>query len=225
MHRSRQPNLILSFCLLFTLWVMNACESQFRSSGQYSETERPAIEPQTGSRPTSPHKSKLKKAYSQRKLTKQSKLAIDGIGPVEIGMTVAQASQVAGVQLVPLDPNASPLCSDYKPLTGLEGVRFIITDEGRISRVDIDSDQITTVQGARIGDTESHIKLLYPRQIQVSPLPNSAKGHYLVVSPDKSDSNLRLIFETDGQRVQRMRVGKLPEVAFVGGCSDIRPGL
>lgn len=168
----------------------------------------------------------LKKAQKPEKLTEQSKLAINGIGPIEVGMTVAQASRAAGVQLEPTDPDASSLCSDYKPSNGPEGVRFTVTDGGRISRVDIDSLRITTINGARIGDTEARIQSLYPGQIQVNPLPNSKKGHYLTVIPDKgSDKNFRLIFETDGQRVQRMRTGKLPEVAFIGGCLDIRPGF
>ena len=205
---------------------MNACEGQLKGSGQYSKTPNPTTEPQAESGQIFSQKSSLKKARNPSKLTKQSKLAIDGLGSVEVGMTVAQASQAAGVQLVPLDPNASPLCSDYKPVKGLEGVRFMVTDEGRISRVDLDSNRITTIQGARIGDTEAHIKLLYPRQIQVRPLPNSVNGHYLVVLPHKSSQkNFRLIFETDGQRVRRMRSGKLPEVGFIGGCLDIRPGF
>lgn len=168
----------------------------------------------------------LKKPQNSEKLTGQSKLAINGIGPVEVGMTVAEASRAAGAPIVPLDPDGSSLCSDYKPSKGPEGVKFMVTDGGRISRVDIDSDRISTIQGAKIGDTEARIKSLYPGQLKVYPVPNLEKGHYLAVAPtQRFDRNFRIIFETDGQRVRLMRAGRLPEVAFIGGCLDIRPGL
>jgi type II secretory pathway component PulF len=37
---------------------------------------------------------------AQPQLTERSKLAIDGIGPIRVGMTVAEASRSAGVTLV-----------------------------------------------------------------------------------------------------------------------------
>jgi hypothetical protein len=39
-------------------------------------------------------------ASGQAQLTEQSKLAINGIGPIRVGMTVDEASHSAGVKLV-----------------------------------------------------------------------------------------------------------------------------
>jgi hypothetical protein len=96
----------------------------------------------------------------------------------------------------------------------------MVTD-GRISRVDIWRDsRVTTFSGAGIGDTEARIKALYPGKIQVSPHKYVRGGHYLTFVPkDRSDSNYRLVFETDGNRVTQYRAGKLPEVEFVEGCA------
>lgn len=165
----------------------------------------------------------LKKTQNTVKLTEQSKLAINGIGPVDLGMTVAEASTAAGVQLVSLGAKPNAVCSEYKPASGLNGVRFMVA-KGKIARIDIDSKAIATVSGVKIGDTESRAKSLYGGQLQVTRLPNSTKGKYLTFVPkSERDKNLRLMFETDGQSVRRIRVGKLPEVGFAEGCLDVRP--
>ncbi|HAJ60211.1 MAG TPA: hypothetical protein DCP31_13915 [Cyanobacteria bacterium UBA8543] len=80
--------------------------------------------------------------------------------------------------------------------------------------------RVSTVRGARIGDTESKIKSLYPGQIRVTRHHYQSNGHYLIFTPkDRSEANYRIIFETDGNRVTNFRAGKLPEVEWVEGCS------
>jgi hypothetical protein len=92
---------------------------------------------------------------------------------------------------------------------------------GRIARVDVtDNSKITTLSGAKIGDSESKIKSLYPNQIKVEAHEYDPKGHYLIFVPkDSQDKNYRIIFETDGKKVTRWRSGKLPEVQFIEGCA------
>ncbi len=91
---------------------------------------------------------------------------------------------------------------------------------GRIARVSVwQSRQITTLSGAKIGDSEARIRSLYPG-IQVTPHTYVRQGHYLTFVPkDAGDRNYRVVFETDGQKVTRFHAGKLPEVEFVEGCS------
>lgn len=156
---------------------------------------------------------------AQTKLTDQSKVVISGIGPIQVGMTVAQASKAAGMQLVSEGSYPSGgSCFYVKPKGGLSNVAFMVS-ENRIARVDILGSPVTTLSGARIGDTESRIKSLYPGQIEVTP-HKYTNGHYLTFVPkDRGDRNYRVVFETDGQRVTGFRAGKLPEVEYVEGCS------
>jgi hypothetical protein len=157
-------------------------------------------------------------ANAQSKLTNQSKVFINGIGSVQVGMTVAQASRAAGTRLVSPGYSGSDQCAYVKPQGGPQDVAFMVTN-GRISRVDILKGNISTAKSARIGDTEARIKALYPGQIRVSK-HHYTNGHYLTFVPrDASDKNYRLVFETDGKRVTQFRAGKLPEVEFVEGCS------
>jgi hypothetical protein len=160
----------------------------------------------------------LASVNAQSKLTNQSKVYINGIGPVFVGMTVAQASQAAGTRLVSLGGSPNNECYYVKPQSNPKDIAFMVTNN-RISRVDIFKGNISTGKGARIGDTEARIKSLYPGQIRVSK-HKYTNGNYLTFVPrDASDKNYRLIFETDGKRVTQFRSGKLPEAEFVEGCS------
>ncbi|MFN6568947.1 hypothetical protein [Dendronalium sp. ChiSLP03b] len=155
---------------------------------------------------------------AQAKLTNQSKLFINGVGQVRVGMSVSQATNASGTKLVGESPNNN--CYYVKPKAEPKQVGFMVT-EGRISRVDVwKNSKITTLKGAKIGDSEARIKSLYPGQIQVTPHKYVQGGHYLTFIPkDRVDQNYRLVFETDGKRVTQFRSGKLPEVEYVEGCS------
>ncbi|AFZ11161.1 hypothetical protein Cri9333_0161 [Crinalium epipsammum PCC 9333] len=156
-------------------------------------------------------------ANAAPKITNQSKVLINGIGSVQVGMTVAQASKAAGTKLVS-SGSIEPQCSYYNLQNGTKDIAFMVTN-GRIARVDVLKGRISTASGARIGDTEARIKALYAGQIQVSP-HKYTNGHYLTFVPkDKSDKNFGLVFETDGKRVTQYRSGKQPELQFVEGCS------
>lgn len=161
--------------------------------------------------------------FAHEKLTDQSLVYISGIGPVQIGMSVNEASQAAGTPLVKDSSRVDRVsgCFFVKPKNEPKGINFMVTNN-RISRVDVFQNRsITTIKGARIGDTEDRIKSLYPGRIKVTPhvYNRNGKSHYLTFVPqDQSDKNYRLVFETDGDRVTLFRAGKLPEVEWVEDC-------
>jgi hypothetical protein len=160
---------------------------------------------------------------TQAKLTNSAKLSINTLGTVKVGMTVKEAAKAAGTSLIGLPGDQGSACYYLQPKGNLQkDVAFMITD-GRIARIDIWSNKtnnITTLRGAKIGDSEKKIKSLYPGQIKVQPHNYVPGGHYLVFTPkDAANKNYRLVFETDGKVVTRYRSGKLPEVEYVEGCS------
>lgn len=136
-----------------------------------------------------------------------------GTGPVEIGMTVAEASQALGVELTDVESGDS--CHYVKPQSGPSGISLMVVD-GRIARVDVDDPSIVTSVGAQVGDSEERIRMLYMNQVEVTP-HKYTDGHYLTVIPTNNQG--RIIFETDGEKVTRFRAGKMPEVEWVEGCS------
>jgi hypothetical protein len=157
---------------------------------------------------------------AQVQLTDNSKLALNGIGPIRVGMTVDEASQAAGVRLVKgyagLDEN---FCSYFKPQGEPKGINFMVT-KGRIVRVDISNERVSTIKGAKIGDTEEEIFSIYPGQIRVIKNPLGGPGNNLTFVPrDAADSNYRLIFRTNDRRVKYFWSGQLPQVEYIEGCS------
>ncbi|MDD1416167.1 hypothetical protein MEN41_16525 [Dolichospermum sp. ST_con] len=166
---------------------------------------------------------------AQTKLTSQAKVTINSIGPVKIGMNLPEAAAAANTRLS-IGYAGSDSCYSLQTEGELKGVSFMVTKDDVksrlqyitsdvIARVDVDNPKITTLSGAKIGDTEARIKSLYPGQIKVTP-HTYIKGHYLTFIPkNKAEQNYRIVFETDGQRVIRYRAGKLPEVEYIEGCS------
>lgn len=139
-----------------------------------------------------------------------------GIGPVLAGMTLADATRSIGA--VPAIAPADRECSVVRGAGAPAGVSFMVVND-RIVRVDIDSGDVSTAVGARLGDTESRIMALYGSHVTAAP-HKYTDGKYLTVVPEGADSSrYRLIFETDGQRVIRFRSGQLPEVAWVERCA------
>lgn len=159
-------------------------------------------------------------ADSPAQLTDQSKLTLDRIGNVRVGMTVAEASASAGIP-INLEKNVpeSGQCGYAQTASQIAGLSFMLEGD-LIVRIEVrGKSAISTVSGAKIGDTEARIKALYPGQVKVTPHAFNSKGHYLTVVPkDGKDQPYRLIFETDGNRVTAFHAGQLPQVSRVEGC-------
>jgi len=134
---------------------------------------------------------------------------------MKVGMTIAQASKALGTSLV-REGDETEGCFYVVPKGVPKGIAFMVTNR-QITRIDIDSKQFATEQGARVGDSEQRVKSLYKGQIKITQHPYDDNGHYLIVNI--KGTRFQIIFETDGKRVTSYRTGKLPEVGYIEGCS------
>jgi hypothetical protein len=144
-------------------------------------------------------------------------LSEDGLGQIEIGMTLTEAVNMG---LLSENPNMKAACDYVFPAVGAgipDGVSVMVV-KGKIARIDVDTGSVTTEEGAKIGDTEDRIKSLYGDDLQVQPHKYIEKGHYMIVRGDSASAGKAIVFETDGQRVTMFRGGRLPEVEWVEGC-------
>lgn len=157
---------------------------------------------------------------AQAQLTERSKLALNGIGPIRVGMTVDEASRAAGVKLVKSNSDINSYqCSYFEVQGEPKGISFMVT-KGLITRVDISNPQVTTIRGVKVGDPEDKLLKLYPGQIQVlRGLIGGRMNRFTFVPKDVADKNYRIIFKTRKNRVESFRSGQLPQVEYMGGCS------
>ena len=135
-----------------------------------------------------------------------------GLGPVRVGMTVAEASGVLGMPLTGAD--AAGECIFVRPSRDLAGVMFMVAN-GTIARVDVSAGDVATAEGVRVGDSSESVRELYAGRVTASP-HKYTDGEYLTIAPDAQH---RIVFEIDRQQVTRYRGGRLPEVEWVEGCS------
>ena len=139
---------------------------------------------------------------------------LESVGPIVFGMKLAEARITTGDSLA-----ASPLVDEcaFVRLPGMPMGMQLMTEGGRVMRVDVTGGESTTERGARLGMREEEVQSLYGAGLEVRPHKYDSTGHYLVLVPEAPDS-LRIVFETDGHVVTRFRAGLLPAVEYVEGC-------
>ena len=145
-------------------------------------------------------------------------LSEDGLGQIQVGMTLADAVNMG---LLNENPNMNARCDFVFPAVGAgipEGVSAMVV-KGKIARIDVDTGSVTTEDGAKIGDTEERVRSIYGDELKVEPHKYIEGGHYLTVMGDSASAGKAIVFETDGKRVTMFRGGRLPEVKWVEGCS------
>lgn len=151
----------------------------------------------------------------------EDRVGLDGIGPVQVGMSLEEASAAAGQPIAEVpgsgagaDPAA---CFFATPGTGEPKVTFMVVD-GVIGRVDVDEGSpVVTISGIGVGSSEGDVLAAYGDRILVEPHPYDEGGRYLRYVPD--DPARSLIFETDGATVLRYRSGLSCPVSSPEGCA------
>jgi hypothetical protein len=144
-------------------------------------------------------------------------LGEDGLGQLQVGMTLAEAVNMG---LVNERPDMKPACDFVFPAVGA-GIPFgvnVMVVKGKIARIDVDTGTVTTEDGVKIGDTEAKVKSVYGDELQIQPHKYIDGGHYMTVKGDSASAGKAIVFETDGKRVTMFRAGRIPEVEWVEGC-------
>jgi hypothetical protein len=178
----------------------------------------PEPSPTTQAPPTTQATQTTQPQAPAERLTQASRMTLDGIGPVKVGMTLAEASAAAGAPLEVM-PSPTEGCAHARPAGGPEHVMFMVVD-GKVVRVEA-GPGITTLSGIGVGSTEAEVLATYPGQIRVEPNPYQGhRGfHTLVYTPaDPAFAQYGLIFETNGERVTSFRSGFAGPVAWIEGC-------
>jgi hypothetical protein len=139
-------------------------------------------------------------------------LGHDHLGPVQVGMTVEQAEEALGEDVVEKETGSG--CDLYRPISTPHAIEFRV-DDGRIFT--IQAVGVASEAGVAVGDVEDAINEAYAdesvldvslpavRRVLVRPAPNSAHATVFVLE--------------SGGTVSSMRAGTYPEVEqYEEGC-------
>ena len=155
------------------------------------------------------------------RLDERSPLDGRGIGPVESGMTIAEAEQAAGRRFRVLDrDDPADRCYAAVP-EGLVGIRFVVegTDadprEGRILRVEAVDSGWATVSDARVGQSVAEVRRIYGRRLK----GKEAEGLLTVPVSDGGRSFAVGFVMSERGVVTELRSGDAEAVAQPEGCS------
>ena len=139
---------------------------------------------------------------SAERLSPSSRLRVDGIGPVRVGMSLAEARAAAGVAL---EPASSEYCRSLRPAASNPFVTFIATSGDRIDVIEA-GPSTATVSGIRIGSTEQQVVAAYGDRAQVIN-PHEPLHRIVYRAADPSLRDYALVFGIGDDRVTSMYAG------------------
>lgn len=145
------------------------------------------------------------------------RLSFDGLGPIEIGMTIEEAERVTNASIIEVQ-DFGTRCAEYRALEGPE-VIFVVVD-GRILIIGV-GEPVVTDAGIGVGATEDEITAAYQGDT-VEGRRNRFAIHEVGVRPSDPTSEFETIFvfDTVGNEVERIRTGPYPEVEqYDEGCA------
>ncbi len=138
-----------------------------------------------------------------------------GLGPLQAGLAMPEVGRVLpGAISIPAGEEGN--ACGYADWPAAPGGVFVLIEHGVISRVEIDSANVATSLGVRVGDAESRVAQVYAGRVERRAHPY-LDGAYLVVRAGKTGDH-GIVFETDGRRVTRYRAGRWPAVLDAEGC-------
>lgn len=137
------------------------------------------------------------------RLSTASRLRIDGLGPVRIGMTAEAARAAAGV---PLALRTGPYCNSLTTTNGPAGVSLLMAGGDHVDWVTVFERPITTLSGIGVGSTQDQVLAAYPGQVRVVN-PGEAQHRAIFHAKDPGLANLSLVFQIVDSKVTLMTAG------------------
>jgi hypothetical protein len=140
-----------------------------------------------------------------------------GIGPVQVGASLGDASRAAGEPLVEAKDKPSGVDNCYHVRLKSSPTLLFMVENDRITRLETRDSRFRTQSGARVGQSEAEVRRIYGKRLEVMDHKYYEDGHYLIVR--SADDHYAAIMETDGKNVVQINAGVWPSVGYVEGCA------
>jgi hypothetical protein len=159
--------------------------------------------------PVTPTTASSTTTAARERLSTSSRLRVDGVGPIRVGMTVDEARAAAGVPLASAHEGA---CDVLTAPGGPAGLDLIVTQAtGRIQVIHVRDETIATVSGIRVGATEEEVLAAYPGRLRtVNPALPRHRLVYEAKDPALADRVVVFVIAEGG--VTHMYAGNRADV-------------
>jgi hypothetical protein len=144
-------------------------------------------------------------------------LKVDRFGPIKIGMTPKEVSKIIGIPVIPYDSleGDDSSCFFVSPNGYSKDIVFMI-ENGRITRIDVTSKNISVAGKIHIGDDEKKVTDMFKEKVQEAEHPYIGKdGKYLTVF---TKPGFAFLFETEKGKIISFRSGDSASVKYIEGC-------
>jgi hypothetical protein len=147
-------------------------------------------------------------------------LSFDGIVPVRLGMTVAQAEKALHAELsMQFPPDSDSTECAIAVIKGRDRPFSFMVEHGRITRADLGGrgvkSPIKTASGIGLGSSIAEIKRAYGSRGKWHPNAYDDEPVFEIKSVDNKSA---ILFVTERGRVIRIHAGRLPSAEYVEGC-------
>ena len=152
--------------------------------------------------------------------TSDQQATFAGYGDMKFGMASADMEKAWGGELKEVGKDYNASCYFLTPMwvKAPAELNFMISD-GRFARVGTESAKVAAPGGGKVGMTAQALQSLYNDALQSTPHKYVDGGRYLSINAS-GVAPTKLVFELDAAgKVTEWRVGLLPEVDYVEGCS------
>ena len=148
---------------------------------------------------------------------KELRVTFTAYGPVRIGMSPKAIEIALGAKLKRDAADADSAGCEYVASSrGYEGIGFMLINQ-RLARIDVSAPKVSTLSGARVGQSQEEVLALYPGRVKVSPhFYTAPDGDYLTMLSHDKKHGMR--FETNHGKVTVYYAGTAEAIQYVEGC-------
>lgn len=202
-------HLIKRFALtLMTISVLTACDKPKENAGPAAQVVNSSNVPET----TKPSSIPIKNPEA---------INYDGFGPAKFGSNEESVRMSWGRPLSASKPAVGASCYylNIDPLpSNHQGIAFMFED-AKFVRYEVNEPTLVAPGDIVVGDSADKVKQAHAGHVESQPHKYIEGAQTLTVTPPNYP-NARLIFEIDAHNtVINWRIGVLPQVYYVEGCS------
>lgn len=149
-----------------------------------------------------------------------SKIRVDGIGPVRIGMTLEEVTRVAGV---PLRAGNRASCRTLSTDAVIPGLVFVSLQGDRLDYIEVASKGLLTEAGVGVGSSVQEVENASPAEVHgrvamINGVKASSSTILVLRSPDSAFSDRALAFYATDGVVSRVKAGAVGAVTDAASC-------